>query len=605
VTIDTSQNVGIGTSNPIGVSGYQGITIGGSTGGLIRLQSGASTQNAQIAANTSGFEIECVNTGIPMKFYTGGSERLRLDTSGNLGLGVTPSAWGLGKALQIAGSTGFLGFSGTNGNIVTNGYYDGSNYRYINSVHANMTTQSGGAHNWFNAPSGTAGNAITFTQAMTLDASGNLGVGTTLISYRLEAASGAGAYWNSSNGWTGGIPTAVVAKNTATGGYDPVFIGQMTDSAGTSKNSFAIGTVGTNSWTAGNNASQVADLYIAVRNNSGGISERARINSSGNMGIGATSITSGGGWTPRLVLEGATAAMLVKGGGAQEASVGSSNSMYIDCLGSTTGTNNNIIFRNTSSNSSFTAVERARIDSSGNFGIGTTPSFKLDVYRGSSGVVLNLEGVNAYDAETGLTFSAGRAKISGFLNGTGGTPGASLRFFTMPDGGSVTERGRFTSAGDFQLYITPAKDGQVQWASGGGGAVQALIYANGNPELIAQCGGSGGVKLTSGATSWVSASDIRNKNIIEPITNAVTKVATLSSVIYSFKDDEQQTRRVGLVAQELLAVLPEAVYVPEKEEELLGVRYTEVIPLLVAAIKEQQAIIQQLQADVAALKGTA
>jgi hypothetical protein len=38
---------------------------------------------------------------------------------------------------------------------------------------------SGGAFRWFNAPSGTAGNAITFTQAMTLDASGNLGIGTT------------------------------------------------------------------------------------------------------------------------------------------------------------------------------------------------------------------------------------------------------------------------------------------------------------------------------------------------------------------------------------------------------------------------------------------
>ena len=64
--------------------------------------------------------------------------------------------------------------------------------------------------------------------------------------------------------------------------------------------------------------------------------------------------------------------MIVKGGGAQEASVGSSNSMYIDCLGSTTGTNNNIIFRNTSSNSSFTAVERARINANGEFYVGAT-----------------------------------------------------------------------------------------------------------------------------------------------------------------------------------------------------------------------------------------
>jgi hypothetical protein len=43
--------------------------------------------------------------------------------------------------------------------------------------------------------------------------------------------------------------------------------------------------------------------------------------------------------------------------------------------------------------------------------------------------------------------SSGRAKISGFLNGSGGTPGTSLRFYTMPDGGSVTERLRINSDG--------------------------------------------------------------------------------------------------------------------------------------------------------------
>ena len=57
------------------------------------------------------------------------------------------------------------------------------------------------------------------------------------------------------------------------------------------------------------------------------------------------------------------------------------------------------------------------------------------------------------------------------------------------------------------------------------------------------------------------------------------------------------------------AVLPEAVNIaPKREgetENYLSVAYTDVIPLLVAAIKEQQALITQLQADVAALKGTA
>jgi hypothetical protein len=85
--------------------------------------------------------------------------------------------------------------------------------------------------------------------------------------------------------------------------------------------------------------------------------------------------------------------------------------------------------------------------SDGNVGIGTaSPGYKLDV-SGASGVVAQINGPDAYNAESGLVFSAGRAKISGFLNGSGGTPGSSLRFYTMPDNGSVTERMRIISSG--------------------------------------------------------------------------------------------------------------------------------------------------------------
>jgi hypothetical protein len=116
-----------------------------------------------------------------------------------------------------------------------------------------------------------------------INVSGNLGVGTTSPSNKFESSFNGSGYWNSSNGWTGGNPSAVVVTNTTNGGYDPVVIGRMTDSGGTSKNSFAIGTLGTSSWTAGNDASQTADMYFAVRNGSGGITERARITSTGDL----------------------------------------------------------------------------------------------------------------------------------------------------------------------------------------------------------------------------------------------------------------------------------------------------------------------------------
>jgi hypothetical protein len=88
-----------------------------------------------------------------------------------------------------------------------------------------------------------------------------------------------------------------------------------------------------------------------------------------------------------------------------------------------------------------------------------------------------------------------------------------------------------------------------------------------------------GVQLVSGATAWTTLSDETVKDIIEPIGNA----------------DSEGTRRSFLIAQDVKSVLPEAVDVVGENNEL-GLRYTEVIPLLVAAIKELTARVQTLEA---------
>ena len=102
-----------------------------------------------------------------------------------------------------------------------------------------------------------------------------------------------------------------------------------------------------------------------------------------------------------------------------------------------------------------------------------------------------------------------------------------------------------------------------------------------------------GVYLTVGGTSWTANSDERLKDIIEPINNAVAKVGSLRSVIGKFKNDETNTRRSFLIAQDVQAVLPEAV--DASNPDRLGVAYPEVIPLLVAAIKELTARVQTLE----------
>ena len=196
VTIDTSQNVGIQTTPSAWSANRPTIELGGSVQGTIAFN-GNNSNGGLITYNSyyNGSATIYKNTGYACNYIIGTSSgshvwtvapsgtagatvssttALTLDNNGNLGLGVTPSAWGLGHALQVSGSTGFLGFSGVNGNIVTNSYYDGSNYKYIANGYVELYAQSAGQHQWYTAPSGTAGATVSLTQAMTLDNSGNL-----------------------------------------------------------------------------------------------------------------------------------------------------------------------------------------------------------------------------------------------------------------------------------------------------------------------------------------------------------------------------------------------------------------------------------------------
>ena len=183
--IDSSGNVGIGTSSPsqkLQVNGGFAVTgayastanggsviatYSGSAGAIYSLDPTVAWKNLDIGAALTTFS-------------TGGTERLRLDASGNLGLGVTPSAWGSAyRAIQVFGGASLMGTSNTSW-LAGNAYFDGTNWRYTTTANASVFSQSSNGNSvWLTAPSGTAGNAITFTQAMTLDASGNLGIGNT------------------------------------------------------------------------------------------------------------------------------------------------------------------------------------------------------------------------------------------------------------------------------------------------------------------------------------------------------------------------------------------------------------------------------------------
>jgi hypothetical protein len=176
LTLDSSGNLGIGTSSPtdklqVGAfSGNNVITVGAGTAGVSSVYFGDGTG----ADRYRGY-IDYVHTSDRFEFGTSATTKATLDSSGNLGLGVTPSAWSI-KALQVNNSS--IASDSNDTYIQSNAFFDGS-WKYINSAEAAQYYQVNGSHVWRYAPSGTAGNTISFTQAMTLESGGQLLVGTT------------------------------------------------------------------------------------------------------------------------------------------------------------------------------------------------------------------------------------------------------------------------------------------------------------------------------------------------------------------------------------------------------------------------------------------
>jgi hypothetical protein len=137
-----------------------------------------------------------------LEFFTSGTSKLILNGSGNLGLGVTPSAWwsgarsmqiGLGGSIAARTSSDFAAVELSANQIINTS----AQRVYIGTGFASLYEQFDGAHKWLTSTtSGTAGNAITFTQAMTLTAAGRLLINkTNEETYQLDV-NGTGRFSN-------------------------------------------------------------------------------------------------------------------------------------------------------------------------------------------------------------------------------------------------------------------------------------------------------------------------------------------------------------------------------------------------------------------------
>jgi hypothetical protein len=227
--LDTSGNLLVGTTTSAGrlsvatstavdaVVTVQALTANYASVLNIEAQNNNGAIYNYIASNTTGgtqhWKISGGAAVSTMAFSTGGTERARIDSSGNFGLGVTPSAWqSSGKAYEVAQASLFSRSSIT-AVVATNAYYNtAGNWIYsVSSRASSHYEQFQGEHAWYTAAAGTAGNTISFTQAMTLTAGGELLVGKTAN----DNTSAGVQIYNSSGSTVGRINCIKTASGTA------------------------------------------------------------------------------------------------------------------------------------------------------------------------------------------------------------------------------------------------------------------------------------------------------------------------------------------------------------------------------------------------------
>jgi len=387
------------------------------------------------------------------------SLKMKLDASGNLGLGVTPSAWGTGqKAIQF-GSRGIISnnSAGTYSNFGNNGYFDGTNWVYLATGTAGILQMEGNNFYWQQAPSGTAGNAISFTQAMTLNASGNLSLGNTNDTYKLDV-NGTGRF---SNSLTVNNPSSwaninIVGSSSTQGGQVDFYgstvrygtiVGEY-ESAGNGK-------ITLRTWT-GSGTTPVSALVLA---STGAATFSSSVTTGDYIRLPLDtylqSSDGSGGWIE-----------LIKGSGIN------------------TVVNNNkngaIIF-----NQSSGGGEKMRITSGGNVGIGTTsPNTLLSLVGG------HVSGQSILKIQSGSSYSSGGLSSIGF-NDSDGTRKAIV--YTNSDGlqletSSATpilfntnsaERMRITSGGMVGIGTTgPSKTLEVSSDNGSTNTTTGLKITN-------------------------------------------------------------------------------------------------------------------------------
>jgi hypothetical protein len=267
-------------------------------------------------------------------------------------------------------------------------------------------------------------------------------------------------------------------------------------------------------------------------------------------------------------------------------------------------------------------AERMRIDSSGNVGIGTaSPQNKVDIVgnmlsrentaAGATPILLrnSNSGNNTTKSSSALFQGADTVGTVKNIGSIGFFPddadyiGSNLRFLVRSGDTTPTERARIDSGGNLLVGTTAAEAfGRVCALSttaaypcyaarntGGAGSFFHYFINDNNTAIIGSISNSGNI-----ATLYNTTSDARLKENIADAENASNLIDALQVRKFDWKIDGSH-QRYGFVAQELLEVAPEAVSQPTSPEEMMGVDYSKLVPMLVKELQSLRARVAELE----------